>query len=181
MRQFIYFIGTLILTSSYSNFGWAQRTGNAAVAVHLPVVALVDIEPSGTTTFDFTSPTEAGLPLIAPAVNTTKWVNYTSAITLGGPTRRVTAAINQTIPGVDIKLVAASASGSSGAGALGIPNAMVTLSPTAQNIITGIGGAYTGNGANNGHQLTLTLTLNTYSNLVSQTNSPIIITYTITE
>lgn len=148
-------------------------------AVTLPIVTLLDIEPTGNITLSFVAPTEAGLPITNPAVNTTKWINYTSAIAAGGLTRRVTASVNQTITGVDIKLQAAAASGAGG-GTLGIPTAQVTLTTTPINIITGIGGAFTGNGANNGHRLTISLVPNTYANL-ARTNTPVVITYTITE
>ncbi|WP_165439384.1 hypothetical protein [Chryseobacterium phocaeense] len=150
------------------------------VSVSLPVVTLLDVEPAGTLTLNFTAPTEAGQALTAPAANTTKWINYTSAIASGGLTRRVTASINQVIPGVSIRIQAAAASGAGG-GTLGTSSGLVTLSTTAATIITGIGGAFTGTGANNGHRLTVSLAVNTYANLSSRTNTPVVITYTITE
>jgi len=161
-------------------FTYSQTTGNRTVSVTLPVVTLLDIEPSGTIAMNFAAPTEAGQPIISPAANTTKWINYTSAIASGGLTRRVTASVNQVIPGVDIRLQAAAASGTGG-GTLGTPTAQVTLTTTAVNIISGIGGAFTGNGTNNGHRLTLSLIVNTYANLTTRSNTPIVITYTITE
>ncbi|WP_172280969.1 hypothetical protein [Chryseobacterium sp. LAM-KRS1] len=150
-----------------------------SVAATLPIVTLLDIEPAGNITLSFAAPTEAGLPLVNPAVNTTKWINYTSAIAAGGLTRRVTASVNQVIPGINIRLQAAAASGSGG-GTLGTPAAQVTLTTTAVNIITGIGGAFTGNGANNGHRLSISLVPSTYGSITS-TNTPVVITYTITE
>jgi len=152
----------------------------STIALALPVVTLLDIEPTGTFALNFTSPTEAGQALTAPADNTTKWVNYTSAIVSGGLTRRITASVNQVIPGVNIRVQAAAASGAGG-GVLGTSSGLVTLSTTATNIITGIGGAFTGTGANNGHRLTISLTVNTYANLSARTNTPIVITYTITD
>lgn len=150
------------------------------VSVSLPVVTLLDVEPAGALTLNFTAPTEAGQALTAPAANTTKWINYTSAIASGGLTRRVTASINQVIPGVSIRIQAAAASGAGG-GTLGTSSGLVTLSTTAATIITGIGGAFTGTGANNGHRLTISLAVNTYANLSARTNTPVVITYTITE
>lgn len=150
------------------------------VAVTLPIVTLLDIEPTGNITLNFVAPTEAGLAIVNPAVNTTKWINYSSAIAAGGLTRRVTASVNQTIPGINIRLQAAAASGTGG-GTLGTPTAQVTLTTTPINIITGIGGAFTGNGANNGHRLTISLVPSTYANLSTITNTPVVITYTITE
>ena len=71
----------------------------------------MDIEAAGNITMNFTTPTDVGRPLIAPSPNTSKWINYTSAITSGGVTRRITASVNQVIPGVNIRLQAATASG----------------------------------------------------------------------
>ena len=84
------------------------------------------------------------------------------------------------IPGVNIRLQAAAASGAGG-GTLGTPSAQVTLTTTPVTIISGIGGAYTGNGANNGHRLTISLVPGTYANLFAQTNTTVTIVYTITE
>lgn len=150
------------------------------VPITLPVVTLMDIEPTGNFTLNFTAPTEAGQAVTLPAANTTKWINYTSAITSGGLTRRITASINTPIAGVNIRVQAAAASGAGG-GTLGTSSGLVTLSTTAATIITGIGGAFTGNGANNGHMLTISLAVSSYANLSARTNTPVIITYTITE
>ncbi|BAP33652.1 uncharacterized protein CHSO_4615 [Chryseobacterium sp. StRB126] len=151
------------------------------VTLTLPVVTLMDIEPTGNIALSFTPPTEAGNPIGNPTPNTSKWINYTSAITSGGLTRKITAAISGTlIAGVDIKLQAAAASGAGG-GTLGTPSAQVTLTNTPVTIINGIGGAFTGNGANNGHRLTISLIPNTYANLATQANTTLTIVYTITE
>lgn len=178
MRVLIRFIFTVSLM--LFNHIHSQTTGNRTVSVTLPVITLLDIEPVGNINFSFIAPTEAGRPLINPESNNTKWINYTSAIATGGVSRRVTASINQLIPGVDIKLQTAASSGI-GSGVLGTPAAQVTLSTTPTTIISGIGGAFTGNGANNGHRLTISLTTNNYSNLSTRSNTPIIITYTITD
>ncbi|WP_228463980.1 MULTISPECIES: hypothetical protein [Chryseobacterium] len=141
----------------------------------------MDIEPTGNITLNFTAPTEAGNALGNPTPNTSKWINYTSAITSGGLTRKITAAISGTlIPGVNIRLQAAAASGAGG-GTLGTPSAQVTLTNTPITIISGIGGAFTGNGTNNGHRLTISLVPSTYASLSAQTNTALTIVYTITE
>ncbi|WP_412850988.1 hypothetical protein ACL0VS_07160 [Chryseobacterium sp. PMSZPI] len=168
---------TLIL-ASFIMSGLLYSQAN--VTVSLPVVTLMDIEPTGNITLNFTAPTEAGNALGNPTPNTSKWINYTSAITSGGLTRKITASVNQVIPGVNIRLQAAAASGSGG-GTLGTAAAQVTLTTTPVTIISGIGGAYTGNGANNGHRLTISLVPGTYANLAAQTNTAVTIVYTITE
>jgi len=157
-----------------------SQTASTTVTMTLPVVTLMDIEPAGSITLNFTAPTEAGNALTAPAPNTSKWINYTSAIASGGLTRRITASVNKLIAGVNIRVQAAVASGAGG-GTLGTSSGQVILTTTPATIISGIGGAYTGNGTNNGHALTLSLATNTYANLQAQANTAIIITYTITE
>ncbi|MET3537325.1 hypothetical protein [Chryseobacterium limigenitum] len=178
MRFFINILIIYCLTISCVLF--SQTTGNSAVSVALPVVTLLDIEPTGNFTLNFAAPTEAGLTIVNPSVNTSKWINYTSAIAPAGLTRRVTASVNQVIPGVSIRLQAGTASGVGG-GTMGTSSGQVTLTTTPVTIISGIGGAFTGNGANNGHQLTISVVPNTYANLLARTNTPVVITYTITE
>ena len=170
------FLITFIISSDL--FG--QTTGNRTASVTLPVVTLMDIEPVGAIAMNFIAPTEAGRPIVSPATNTSKWINYTSAIAAGGLSRKITASVSPVIPGIDIKIQAAAASGSGG-GTLGTPSAQVTLNTTSQTIISGIGGSFTGNGANNGHRLTISLSPNTYSNLSARTNTAVVIVYTITE
>lgn len=171
-------IRSLLLLVSFilSGMIYSQTT----VTMTLPTVTLMDIEPTGNFTLNFTAPTEAGNALGNPTPNTSKWVNYTSAIAPGGLTRKITASVNKVIAGVNIRLQAAAASGAGG-GTLGTSAGQVTLTTTPVTIISGIGGAFTGNGANNGHNLTISLTTNTYANLIAQANTAIVIVYTITE
>ena len=108
----------------------------------------------------------------------TKWINYTSAITENGLSRKITASLSEIIPGVSIKIVALPTSGS-GQGILGIPNPEITLNTLSQNLLNGIKGAFTGNGINNGHNLRITLITNDYSALKTLSNKTVMITYTI--
>jgi len=174
-----YYKLVFLICFTISSHLFSQLTGNSTLSVNLPVVTLMDIEPTGAISMNFTAPTEAGMAIVAPAINTTKWINYTSAIASGGATRKITASINPVISGVDIKIQAASASGAGG-GTLGTSSSEVILNATSQTIISGIGGAFTGNGVNNGHRLTISLSANTYANL-SRTNTAVVIVYTITE
>lgn len=170
----------ILAVSLFSCNLFSQTTGNRTVGITLPVVTLIDIEPAGNIALSFTAPTEAGRPISPPTADSSKWINYTSAISSGGVTRRITASVNQLIPGVNLRLQAAAASGAGG-GTFGTPTATITLSTAAQTIISGIGGAFTGNGANNGHRLSISLVANTYANLSARINTPVVITYTITE
>lgn len=125
----------------------------------------------------FQSPTEAGLPVTAPASNSTKWLNLTSAVT-SGATRRVSAqVVSGSIPnGVRLKLETAAFAGI-GSGTFGSVTSPLYLSTTAQTIINGIGGAFTGNG-NNGYNLKYTLEIQTYSQ-IQKANASFSILYTL--
>lgn len=164
----------------FLSLGKAQAQNNIAdVSIDLPTVALLDIEPSGTLVMSFSVPGEAGAPLVNPTDNS-KWLNYTSAIRQGDPLRNVTAMVSSTILGIDIKLEVATTSGLNSGGNLGTPvQGPVTLGTNPINIIIGIGGAYTGDGSGNGHQLTISLVPNNYSVLKAQSTNVNII-YTIT-
>ncbi|WON94831.1 hypothetical protein ACLCDV_07670 [Sphingobacterium sp. Lzh-3] len=169
-----------ICTLSFPFSSAAQLTGSKNVILTLPTVALLDIEPAGLINMNFTAPTEAGSPLVNPTPNTSKWLNYTSAIAAAGSNRIITASISKIVPGIDIKLSTASAA-MGGGGALGTPSGQIILTTIAQTIVSGIGGAYTGNGANFGHQLTLTISPNNYATLSSANSTSIIIRYTISD
>lgn len=143
-----------------------QTTGNASATINLPSVALLDIEPAGTISLNFTAPTEAGAVLGSSSTNSTKWINITSAVTTG-LTRRVTAQISGgTLPnGVRLSLSVANPVG--GAGTRGTPVTLTYLTTTAQTIINSIGGAYTNTGSGSGFNLTYALDIQTYSILKS--------------
>ena len=174
----------LILTSAINVFAQDSDHGAHSVSINIPQVALLDLEGGSSITLAPTAPTEAGDALsFASATDNSIWVNYSSIIA-SGKTRTVNAAITSgTVPtGLLLKVTAGSYAGS-GKGTLGTAGSQVTLSTTAQNIITGIGSCYTGNGASNGHNLTYTLELGStdnYNQLV-QANTSITVTYTITE
>ncbi|ASK30897.1 hypothetical protein CEY12_12570 [Chryseobacterium sp. T16E-39] len=165
------------------------NTDNHTITISVPEVALVDIEPAATKniTLGFTAPTEAGQPIVASPANTTLWLNYSSIKSVADPTRNVTVRLNALIPGVDINVTAAAATGSGG-GTLGTPSALLTLSAADQTIISGIGSAYTGNGANNGHNLTYALAAGsgpggvaTYADLQATATTVATVTYTISD
>lgn len=163
----------------YGTYLLTAQTGSRSVSFTFSEVALLDIKPATNyMNLAINAPAEAGRAATVPVVNATKWLNYTSAIRLLDPKRTVTAQIDQLIAGVTLKLQAATASGSGG-GLLGTPAGNIVLTTSPVVIITGIGGAYTGNGINNGHLLQFSLEVNDYKKLVQTTNKVITITYTI--
>ncbi|MDC8105658.1 MULTISPECIES: hypothetical protein [Chryseobacterium] len=165
------------------------NTDNHTITISVPEVALVDIEPAATKniTLGFTAPTEAGQPIVASPANTTLWLNYSSIKSVADPSRNVTVRLNALVPGIDIQVTAAAATGA-GAGTLGTPSALITLSAADQTIISGIGSAYTGNGANNGHNLTYALAAGSgpggvaaYADLQATATTVATVTYTISD
>ncbi|MGC5743367.1 hypothetical protein [Chryseobacterium sp. NFX27] len=165
------------------------NTDNHTITISIPEVALVDIEPAATKniTLGFTAPTEAGNPITPTTSDNTLWLNYSSIKSVADPTRNVSVKVNALIPGIDINVTAAAATGS-GSGTLGTATAQLTLSAVDQTIVSGIGSAYTGNGANNGHNLTYALAAGSgpggvaaYADLEATASTVATVTYTISD
>ncbi|MGH2624128.1 MAG: hypothetical protein ACRDE7_10715 [Sphingobacterium sp.] len=173
------------LMFSATAYGQDSNTDNHTVAVTIPEVALVDIEPAAdkNITLGFTPPTEAGEPVTAEEENSTLWLNYSSIKSTTDATRNVSVRLSTLIPGVDLQVTAATVSGI-GEGTFGTPSAQLTLSETDQTIISGIGSAYTGNGSTNGHNLTYAIssgTVGDYADLEASTSPVTTVTYTISD
>jgi hypothetical protein len=156
----------------------AQSTASVGVSISLPSVALLDIEPNNTgISLSLTAPTESGNAATLPATNSTKWLNFTSAVATG-TTRRITAQLSGTLPtGINLRLNTAAYAGN-GAGTLGSRVPTIYLSSSPQTIVSSIGGAFTGNGSGNGYNLSFALEIANYANLRNQTGTVSII-YTL--
>ena len=158
------------------------QTDSHSIRLILNAVSLLDVEPSGTVTLAMGQPADAGLPPQA-ATNNTKWINYTSCLATTTTSRTVSVQLTGTSSfpaGVSFQLQVGTYSGSgsgifgTSAGAISLTNGM-----SSTQIITGIRGAYTGDGTGNGHQLTYSLQISNYASLVSGTYGPWVVTYTI--
>ena len=171
----------------------AQDTNTDAheVSITIPEVAILDIESTSGTSFTLApeKPTEAGFALdFTGATNSDLWLNYSSIVgstTQANRTIDVKIQDGSNVPdGLLLKVSAASDIGN-GDGVMGQPAGVITLSNTAQDFITGIGSYYTGSPANNGHQLTYVLELNTedgsYGKIDFDQSTSVKIVYTITE
>ncbi|MEZ0182521.1 hypothetical protein AB9T89_09765 [Flavobacterium oncorhynchi] len=159
------------------------RTDFHTVGITIPTVAIVDIEPalSKNITMAFTAPVEAGLPIVAPANNASLWLNYSYIPTASAKTAKVSVKMDAVVPGLDVRVQAATATGSNGGGTLGtIAGSAITLTAADQQIVSAIGASYTGDGASNGHNLTYSLHANNYTGLFASTPS-VTVTYTIAE
>ncbi|NQU85166.1 MAG: hypothetical protein HQ541_05335 [Mariniphaga sp.] len=185
MKKLATILTALILTTTLNTFAQSDTNeGSHSISISIPEVALLDLEGGSSINLAPSAPSEAGNPFdFSTAVDNSIWVNYSSVVA-SGRTRTVTAAITTgSVPtGMSLKVTAGSYAGS-GNGTLGGATSQVTLSNSAQDIITGIGSCYTGNGASNGHNLAYALELdsnNDYDELV-QDNTSITVTYTLTD
>ena len=164
-------------------------TDNHKITINIPEVAILDLESatSKDITLAPTKPTEAGSALdFSGATDETLWLNYSSIV---GSTTDASRTINVkvsagTLPaGINLKLTAAADAGT-GAGTTGTPGSTLTLSTTAQDLITGIGSCYTGTPHNNGHKLTYALEsagTASYGDIDFDDATTVTVLYTITE
>jgi len=151
---------------------------SATISLTLPDIAYIALAPDNSA-FNLvgTSSSQAGGSITFTS-NTTKWINFTSAVALG-VTRTITAQITSgSIPsGMTLKLTISPVSGA-GSGTRGTNVSTINLSSSTQNIITSIGGGYTGKGSGNGYNLTYELVITNYSQLRAG-NTSLSITFTI--
>ncbi|MFM9945401.1 MAG: hypothetical protein ACKVQB_09245 [Bacteroidia bacterium] len=160
----------------------AQYTlsGTPAMVI-LPSIILMDIEPgSGAISLVITQPTEAGLPILASsATDNSKWLNYTSANVANSSRKIMVQIASGTVPaGTALDLSVAAYSGGGAGGTFGTPNSTIQLSNSAQNLITGISSCYTGDGSNNGHQLTYSLRIIDYASVKTIIATTVVINFT---
>jgi hypothetical protein len=173
-----------------------KSSDNHNVKFSIPEIALLDIE-SGNKSNDITltveAPTEAGESVVLDnAYDKSLWLNYTSIVNKNKSSkdnnRNVAVKIsNGTVPGGLNLNVQAQKASSDGKGDKGSPvGTTLTLSSNDQDIITGIGSCYTGNGDGKGHQLVYSLELakdgDAFGELDNDLdNTEITITYTISD
>lgn len=176
----LFFAGTLIAQDD------SETTHN--VSIEIPTISILDVEDADGEAQSINlspdiSALEAGEAIdFSDATDASLWLNYTSVVT-DGNTNKVTAAINSgNLPsGVSLKLSVGSAS--TGGGETGeAVSGSIELESGAKDIVTQIGSAYTGTGANNGHQLTYSLEMDNddFEDLVANTYT-VEILYTITD
>jgi hypothetical protein len=191
MKKLSVIIASIVLVFGVSNAVVAQDNNDSKEASHgveisIPTVALVDVEGADgdAGTINLTpnvSALEAGAAIdFSSALDNSLWLNYTSVVS-SNQERNINAEISGNLPsGVSLKLTASSIS--SGKGKTGQPVGEISLSATAQKLVTGIGSSYTENGNGKGHQLTYKLDMDNekYAELMAD-NYEITVTYTITD
>lgn len=166
--------------------GGDSKTDNHTVTITIPEVALLDIELAGSKniTTAFTAPNEAGLAIVAPTSGLNSlWLNYSSVVTSNGPNASRTVSVSATglVPGTILN-VSAGTPVITGGGSGGTPVAITAITGANQNIISGIGSVYTGNGVNSGSNITYALTAPaaTYGSLLAGVKA-VTLTYTLSD
>ena len=155
------------------------------VAISIPEVAILDLEGSTSVSLSVEAPTEAGEAVdFSNATNNAVWLNYSSIVGASETSRTVSAKIsNNTVPGGMLLKVTAASDAGNGDGTVGSSAGQITLTSSNQTVVSGIGSAYTGDGANNGHQLTYALVLDptagSYADIDFDEDVTLTITYTI--
>lgn len=182
-----YFIALALIGVCF-NLSKAQSDNfddNHAVAILIPEVAILDVEGGNNISLSVKPPTEAGDAVdFSEATDNSTWLNYSSVVGTSETVRSVSARITKnSIPGGMILKVIASADAGNGDGTLGSSSGNVTLTSTNQTVISGIGSCYTGDGLNNGHNLTYSLELDptagSYASINFDEDVNVTITYTI--
>jgi hypothetical protein len=166
--------------------GGDTKTDNHTITITIPEVALLDIELSGSKNIStaFTSPTEAGLRIVAPTSGLNSlWLNYSSVVNPSGPdaSRTVSVSSSSLIPGTVLN-VSAGTPVITGGGSGGSPVAITAITTTPQTIISGIGSVYTGDGVSSGSNITYALTAPaaTYGSLLAGA-TVLTLTYTLSD
>ena len=191
-KTFQFTLALIVLMGVTTQTLFAQDTNVDAhdITISIPEVAILDIEPSASTAITLApvAPTEAGDAIdFSTATNNALWLNYSSIIgSVTEPTRKVTVAITSgTVPGGMLLKLLAAADAGNGDGTVGAAAGQLTLSGTAQDLLTGIGSCYTNTPENNGHQLTYSLELDaavgSYANLDFDDATTLTITYTLSD
>ena len=161
---------------------YAQDNDDIDFSIKIKEISLVNVVPNNQIiSFDISVASTVGeeFPM---QYNSSKWLNYTSTHSSFSPLKTIKAHIGGgSLPkGIALYLKVGSASGN-GAGHLGIPSGKITLNNSPQTVLSCIGGAYTGRGKNNGHQLNYSVKILDYEKLISVQNKKYVVYYTLLE
>lgn len=168
------------------NLSAQENVGSHKINLQIPEVALINVYSNSAISLGNNTVIDAGNPLNFEESNNNVWINYSSII--GSQSNRdISIRISEgSIPkGVKLYVKVAEDMGA-GAGTMGKPiSSTQELTENPLTIITDIGSAYTGAGANKGNNVQYTLKLsdepNAYANLDSNQNNTLVINYTLTD
>ena len=176
MKQLLIF---MLCTTSF----FAQQDARNLMTFNLNEVAMLNIAPNNNTVIlNLISPNQPGDQVSFSSSNNTKWINFTSAKALASSPRNLYIKVeNGTIPqGIDLKLNVSNYQGSGG-GDLGTRTNNLTLNTNNQAIVSGIGGAYTGYGTNNGYRIRYVIEITDYELLNIDNSEVLTISLTLTD
>lgn len=170
------------------NLSAQENDGSHKINLQIPEVALINVYSNSAVSLGNTTVVEAGEPLSFEESNNNVWINYSSIIgSQSQPGRDISIRISEgTVPnGVKLYVKVAEDIGA-GAGTIGKSNSNTQeLTENPLTIITDIGSAYTGAGANKGHNVQYSLKLsdepNAYASLDFDQSNTLVINYTLTD
>jgi len=156
-------------------FAVSTATQTVTMQVNAICVLAVTGNPS---TLTVSAPATGGQTPSNPSSNTT-YAQYTSTVA-SATTRKITAkweAGDAAPAGCSLKLTATPSGGTN----QGTTAGQITMSSTAQDVVTTIGSCATGTGGSNGAQLTYTLSVDTVTSLVASESKSATVTLTLTD
>jgi hypothetical protein len=170
------------------NLSAQENVGSHKINLQIHEVALINVYSNSAISLGNTTVVEAGNPLNFEDPNNSVWINYSSIIgSQSQPSRDISIRISEGSIPAGVKLyVKVSEDMGAGAGTMGKANSSIQeLTDNPLTIITDIGSAYTGAGANKGNNVQYTLKLsdepNAYANLDSDQSNTLVINYTLTD
>jgi hypothetical protein len=177
----------VILLLGVASFGFAQSSDNHAINFTIPNIMVIDVDNNGGTSGAFTTvgivlsdPTSPGAQPAVAYSNNDNFLNYTSVVATGG-THKISAKLNATLPGVNIRLTAtAPTTGFGSRGTSAATNMVLTTSD--QTVISAIGSCWTNTGGTDGAALVYDITFDdaNFSSLL--TANPVhTVTFTISD
>lgn len=183
IKYILLILGAFVFCINNAFAQWEE--GRLNVSFSIPPVALIDIEPAidNSIHFSVVPSTESGAsPQIKRTSDQALWLNYSSALVNPQNTRTIVAEITGgALPeGVSLKVEASRHEGNGG-GQFGKSAGKVSLSSQPKTIITNVGNCYTGDGQNNGHQLTFSIEVSNYSKIAAAGESSFTILYTLSD
>ncbi|NBA77565.1 hypothetical protein GOQ04_18560 [Emticicia sp. ODNR4P] len=181
MKQRVFFLSALVLFL-LSKIEVVGQTDSHTIGITIPAVTMLRIAPTASKniTMDFTAPSTAGDPIVAPTNNTSLYLQYSSIMTAPATGRKISVQASATVAGLTIAVTAANPGATNLQGAGGT---ISSLGTTATDIITGITSCATGTGSTDGSNLTYsiaTTSASAYQNIRSGTSS-ITVTYTLAD
>lgn len=148
-------------------------------------IALLSLSPQQSTLFfELTFPEKAGEdPEFKSGPNNQQlWIHYTNGNALANETRNIGVqwGSGKLPAGVELYISAGGYTGN-GKGKTGVTAGKVKITSSNTNLITGIGGAFTGRGAGNGHKLDYEVKISDAGALQNQNDQEINIVFTLSD